>query len=152
MDRDGAEGNGKAISFLIATLKGISQVVFIENWLTGLFILAAITITSVELGVIAFLSAAIGTFVGQVGGGNPASVKQGLYGFNPMLTGIALVLFLESPMSWGIALFGAVITAAFTASMLDASAAARHADCNVSICHYNMAIAVSFEGSWRRST
>ena len=63
MDRDGAEGNGKAISFLLATLKGISQVVFIENWLTGLFILAAITVTSVKLGVIAILSAAIGTFV-----------------------------------------------------------------------------------------
>ena len=118
MVRDGAEGNVKAISFLLATLKGISQVVFIENWLTGLFILAAITITSVKLGVIALLSSAIGTLIGQVGGGDPASVKQGLYGFNPMLTGVALLLFLEGPMSWGIALFGAVIAAAFTASML----------------------------------
>ena len=118
MDRDGAEGNGKAISFLLATLKGISQVVFIENWLTGLFILAAITVTSVKLGVIAILSAAIGTLFGQMGGGDPASVRQGVYGYNPMLTGMALLLFLDGPMSWGIALFGAVIAAAFTASML----------------------------------
>lgn len=118
MHSDGADGNGKVISFLLATMKGISQVLFIENWITGLFILAAISITSVELGAIAFLSAAIGTLFGQMGGGDPASVRQGLYGYNPTLTGMALLLFLEDPASWGIALFGALIAAAFTASML----------------------------------
>ena len=99
-------------------MKGISQVVLIENWVTGLFILAAITITSFQLGLIAFLSVAIGTLVGRVGGGDPVSVSQGLYGYNPMLTGMAVHLFLEGPASWGIALFGALITAAFTASVL----------------------------------
>lgn len=101
MHNDGAQDKGKVLSFLLATMKGISQVLFIENWLTGLFILAAITITSVELGAIALLSAAIGTLIGQMGGGDPDSVKQGLYGYNPMLTGVALLLFLEGPASWG---------------------------------------------------
>lgn len=118
MKNEGTIESGKRFPFLLATMKGISQVILIENWLTGLLILTAITITSLELGVIAFLSAAIGTLTGRLGGGNRESVEKGLYGYNPMLTGMALLLFLEGPASWGIALFGAVIAAAFTASMM----------------------------------
>lgn len=112
------EGSVKRFPFLLATMKGISQVLLIENWVTGLLILTAITITSLQLGLMAFLSAAIGTLFGRLGGGNPSSVERGLYGYNPMLTGMALFLFLEGPTSWGIALFGAVISAAFTASLM----------------------------------
>ncbi|WP_252989988.1 urea transporter [Sporosarcina newyorkensis] len=119
MKNVGTIGSGKGFPFLLVTMKGISQVILIENWVTGLFILTAITITSLELGVIAFLSAAIGTLTGMLGGGNRESVEKGLYGYNPMLTGMALLLFLEGPASWGIALFGAVIAAAFTGSMMN---------------------------------
>ncbi|MFC5602635.1 urea transporter [Sporosarcina koreensis] len=114
----GTEVSGKRFPFLLATMKGISQVLLIENWVTGLLILTAISITSIQLGLMAFLSAAIGTLIGRFGGGNPSSVERGLYGYNPMLTGMALYLFLEGPLSWGIALFGAVISAAFTASVM----------------------------------
>ncbi|MDN4608431.1 urea transporter [Sporosarcina highlanderae] len=112
------KGTRKRFPFLLATMRGISQVFLIGNWVTGLLILAAITITSFKLGLMAFLSAAIGTLFGRLGGGHPVSVERGLYGYNPMLTGMALFLFLEGPVSWGIALFGAAVSAAFTASVM----------------------------------
>ncbi|MCM3711875.1 urea transporter [Sporosarcina luteola] len=118
MGSGGTEGSGKRFPFLMATMKGISMVLLIENWVTGLLILTAISITSLQLGLIAFLSAAIGTLFGRVGGGNPLSVERGLYGYNPMLTGMALILYLEGPASWLVAIFGAVIAAAFTASVM----------------------------------
>lgn len=118
MESSGTEGRGKRFPFLLATMKGISQVILIENWVTGLLILTAIMITSLQLGLMAFLSAVVGTLFGRLGGGNPASVERGLYGYNPVLTGMALYLFLEGPVSWGIALFGAVISAAITASVM----------------------------------
>ncbi|MFS0691151.1 urea transporter [Sporosarcina sp. 179-K 8C2 HS] len=118
MQSGGIEERENRFPFLLATMKGISQVLLIENWITGLLILSAITVTSFKLGLIAFLSAAIGTLFGQVGGGNPSSVERGLFGYNPTLTGMALFLYLEGPANWGIALFGAVIAAAFTASVM----------------------------------
>ena len=61
---------GTYSSFLSASLKGISQVIFIENVVSGLIILLAITISSYKLGIIALLSAFIGTssekFTGQM--------------------------------------------------------------------------------------
>ncbi|WHT49156.1 urea transporter [Sporosarcina thermotolerans] len=102
MESGGKKGVGKRFPLLLATMKGISQVILIENWVTGLFILTAIMITSLQLGLMAFLSAAVGTLFGRLGGGNPAIVERGLYGYNSMLTGMALFLFLEGPVSWGL--------------------------------------------------
>ncbi|GHI00039.1 urea transporter [Neobacillus kokaensis] len=110
--------DGKVASFLSASLKGISQVILIENVITGLLILIAIMISSVYLGVIAFLSAVIGTLVGKFGGANEESINQGLLGYNSVLTGMALALFINGSYTWIIALAGAAVAAIFTAAMM----------------------------------
>ncbi|MBB4823453.1 urea transporter [Sporosarcina luteola] len=112
-------GGNRLLSFFIVSLKGVSQVILIENAVTGFFILAAILTTSIELGIIAFISSIIGTLVGQFGGADPKYVHQGLFGYNSVLTGLAVTLFLTGPFSWAIALFGAMIAAIFTAAMMN---------------------------------
>lgn len=105
-------------SFFIASLKGISQVVLIENTITGILILVAITTSSLQLGVITLLSAFVGTLIGILGGADGKIISQGLFGYNSVLTGIALTLFLTGPYQWVIALVGAAIAAVLTAAMM----------------------------------
>jgi urea transporter len=104
--------------FIISSLRGISQVILIENALSGFIILVAITISSYSLGSIAFLSAIIGTIIGKIGKADSDSVSQGLYGYNSVLTGMALFLFLSGDHRWIIALVGATIAAIFSAAMM----------------------------------
>ncbi|MEH7383710.1 urea transporter [Bacillus sp. JJ1533] len=109
---------GRLFSFLTSALKGISQVMLIENALSGIIILIAITIFSYSLGIIAFLSALIANIMGRIGGVEEQTINQGLLGYNSVLTGIALTLFLTGPYHWIFALVGAAVTAVFTASMI----------------------------------
>jgi len=109
---------GTFISLISASLKGISQVILIENAITGLLILLAITISSYYLGIIALLSAIIGTLVGKFGGADEQNITQGLLGYNSVLTGMALALFLNGPYMWIVALIGAAVAAVFTATMM----------------------------------
>ena len=113
-----SEKKGKLVAFLLASLKGFSQIVFIENALTGFIILVAVTSTSLLLGTIALLSAFIGTAIGKIGGADEKSVNQGLHGFNPVLTGIALTLWLDGPHGWIIALIAAALTAILAAALM----------------------------------
>lgn len=105
-------------SVFLAALKGISQVIFIENAISGFIILMAITIASYELGIIALLSSLFGTLIGKIGGASEQSVNSGLYGYNSVLAGIALTLFLTGSSRWMIALVGAIITAVFAAMIV----------------------------------
>ncbi|WP_253271152.1 urea transporter [Sporosarcina sp. D27] len=109
---------GKLISFLIESLKGISQIIFIENTITGFLILLAITVTSLHLGIIALLSAMIGTLVAKIGGADKKMVSQGLMGYNSVLTGLALDSFLSGHNVWIVALIGAAVAAVLTAMMM----------------------------------
>ena len=109
---------GAFFPLISASLKGISQVILIENAITGLLILIAITISSYYLGIIALLSAIIGTLVGKWGGADENSINQGLFGYNSVLTGMALALFLSGPYMWIVALVGSAVAAIFTATMM----------------------------------
>lgn len=105
------------VNFLKASLRGISQVVLIENAITGFIFLIAILFFSYSLAIIAFLSAIIGTLTARVGGGDEDAINQGLFGFNSVLTGMALALFLSGPHQWIIALIGAAIAGILTAAL-----------------------------------
>ena len=109
---------GAFFPFISASLKGISQVMLIENTITGLLMLIAITISSYYLGIIALLSAMIGTLVGKLGGADENSINQGLFGYSSVLTGMALALFLSGPYMWIVALVGAAVTAICTAAIM----------------------------------
>ena len=110
--------DGNFMTFITTSLKGISQVILIENAITGLLILIAITIESYYLGIIALLSSIIGTLIGKFGGVAEQTINQGLLGYNSVLTGMALASFLSGPYMWIIALVGSAVAAIFTATML----------------------------------
>ena len=110
--------NGDIFFISSASLKGISQVILIENVISGVMILLAITISSYVLGIITLLSAIIGTFIGKIGGADKKSVSQGLFGYNSVLTGIALTVYLNGPYQWIIALIGAAVAAILTAALM----------------------------------
>ena len=131
-------------SVILASLKGISQVVFIENAISGLIILIAITISSYKLGIIALLSSIIGTLIGKIGGAPENSINAGLYGYNSVLTGMAITLFLTGTSKWIIALIGATITAIFAATMVHYFEKCGPSDSYFSFYHTDMVYTFSF--------
>ncbi|MDR9799550.1 urea transporter [Bacillus paralicheniformis] len=109
---------GVFFRLITASLKGISQVILIENVMTGFLILIAITIFSYYLGIIALLSAIIGTLAGKLGAADEKIINEGLLGYNSVLTGMALASFLTGPYMWLVALIGSALAAIFTAAMM----------------------------------
>lgn len=105
-------------SLIKASLKGISQVILTANTISGFIILIAIMISSYSLGIIALISAIIGTIIAKLGGANEETINQGLFGYNSVLTGMALCLFLDGPNMWMVALAGAAVAAILTATLM----------------------------------
>lgn len=75
---------------VIYWLKGISQVFLINSWVTGIFFLAALAVSSWRAALWAALGSAIALFISIVFQASGASIEGGLYGFSAVLTAIAL--------------------------------------------------------------
>lgn len=71
-------------------LKGIAQIFLINSWVTGIFFLAGLAVSSWRAAVWAGVSSAVALFVAIVWGAPGHDVANGLYGFSAVLTGIAL--------------------------------------------------------------
>lgn len=71
-------------------LKGVAQVFLIDYWVTGLFFLAGLAVSSLRAAVWGALSAAVALFIAIIFQAPGTSVASGLYGFSAVLTGIAL--------------------------------------------------------------
>ena len=71
-------------------LKGISQVFLINSWVTGVFFLAALAVSSIRAAVWAAIASALSLFIVIAWKGPGADISNGLYGFSAVLTGIAL--------------------------------------------------------------
>ncbi|TJX12932.1 urea transporter [Tissierella creatinini] len=99
-------------------LKNISQVILLENTISGLIILVAITIANYQLGIVALLSSIVGTLVALLAGGDRSLIEKGLFGYNSVLTGLALYLFLADNMRMIIAILGAAFVVIFSAAMM----------------------------------
>lgn len=76
-------------------LRGVGQVFFQNNALTGLIFLAGIFYNSSVLGLGAILGNIISTYSARLFGYNKEDIENGLYGFNGTLTGIAILFFFE---------------------------------------------------------
>ncbi|WP_391204613.1 urea transporter [Psychrobacillus sp. L4] len=109
----------KFIQLMSASVKGISQVVFIENIISGLLILTGIFLYSIPLGFITIGSAITGTLVAIISGADKKIWVTGFFGFNSVLTGLAIYLFLEGPHKWITALVCAGVTAIVTAALMN---------------------------------
>jgi urea transporter len=97
-------------------LRGIGQVMFQDNPLTGLLFFVAIGWGSYAAGA---PQVAIGGLVGVVAATltaqwlkvDPAALGSGLYGYNAYLVGLALPTFLQpTPMLWGYVVLGAAVS------------------------------------------
>lgn len=93
-------------------LKGVGQVMFQGHWVAGLIFLVAIFVNSRISCLFALVGSIIGLSIGRLLGADPGLIGEGLYGFNTVLTGIALggIFFVLNWKSVVYAVLGMVIT------------------------------------------
>lgn len=92
-------------------MKNIAQVLLLENVWTGLFVTIALFIGDWKVGLVAIIASAIALLLAQYTNYSQAEIDSGLAGFNPVLTGVALTLFLvPSWYSYIIILVAIIIT------------------------------------------
>lgn len=85
--------NHPRLAFFDWTLRGIGQVVFQNNPLSGLVILLAILYNSWIYAFILLVGVVVGTGVAWLLKAERGLIENGLYGFNSALVGLALVAF-----------------------------------------------------------
>ncbi|QXJ22319.1 urea transporter [Actinomadura graeca] len=105
--------------FWHGAFNGIGQVFFQDTWYVGLIFLAGLAVSSRLVAATALVSSVIGLLVGWWLGVPAADLGAGLYGYNSVLTGIALTgTFLALSRAGVIyAVIGAATAAALTAGI-----------------------------------
>ncbi|CAF1587390.1 unnamed protein product [Adineta ricciae] len=85
--------------FFDSVFRGISQVMFANNPLSGIIITVGLFIGNWELALYGLLGTTVSTFTAHVLGFNYSAIRSGLYGYNGCLTamGIAYFNFPHSP-------------------------------------------------------
>ncbi|MDO8339277.1 MAG: urea transporter [Candidatus Burarchaeum sp.] len=101
--------NAKA--FALSLLKGVGQVMFQGNAITGLFFLLGIFYNSWLIGLGAILGVCSGTVAAHLLKFKEKDIENGLYGFNGVLVGIAIVYFFGlNAVTAGAVVVGAVLS------------------------------------------
>ncbi len=83
------------MKFTETILRGIGQVMFQNNWLSGLLFLIGIFYHSLAMGLAAVAGTVISTLSAGILKYSRDDIQNGLYGFNGTLTGIAVLVFFE---------------------------------------------------------
>lgn len=97
--------------FIQTILRGIGQVMFQNNIYSGILFLIGIFYNSWLLGLAALIGTIISTLTAQILRYPKEDIRNGLYGFNGALTGIAVLLFFEINLRIILVLmFGAVLS------------------------------------------
>lgn len=73
-----------------AITKGVAEVMFADSIIVGILFLVGIAITSMRGAVMAFMGAVVGVVIPILLGADAGLIKMGLYGFNPVLTMMAV--------------------------------------------------------------
>ena len=100
--------------WLKAFFHSFSQVVILENVLSGILIIAGIFVYDIRFGILSVIAAAIGNIVAKVVVNDDAAITSGLYGFSPVLIGIAGGLFFTGTASFVVAILGSMIAVPLT--------------------------------------
>ena len=82
-------------NLLLILGRGIGQVMFQNNALSGLLMLIGIFLNSWQMGMLAVCGNIISTLTAYFSGYKRNDIKNGLYGFNGTLVGIAVSVFLQ---------------------------------------------------------
>lgn len=81
--------------------RGVGQVMFQNNALSGLLMWIGIFLNSWQLSLLALGGNIVSTFTARMAGCREADIQNGLYGFNGTLVGLAVGVFLQgSPLAW----------------------------------------------------
>ncbi|MEQ6034363.1 urea transporter [Staphylococcus saccharolyticus] len=100
-------------------LKNISQVLLINNKWTGLFVLIGLFIANWKIGLSALIASLVSYVLAPYMNYSIEEINNGLAGFRPVLTAIALILFLDN--NWS----GIIVTIIATVLTLPVGAAIR---------------------------
>jgi len=84
-----------AVGVVDTLLRGVGQVMFQNNPLTGLLFVVGIFVNSLKFGGAALLGVAASTLAAHLLGADRTLMRNGLFGFNGVLVGIGLAFFLE---------------------------------------------------------
>lgn len=106
-------------SLVIYWLKGIAQVFLINSWVTGIFFLVALFISNRWAALWAAVGSALSLAVVLLYQGAGSDIANGLYGFSPVLTAIALGCTFYKP-NWRSAIWaltGIIVTVFIQAGM-----------------------------------
>jgi len=109
-------GASNVLRFIDINLRGVGQVMFQDNPLSGALFVAAIAWGSFAAGVpqVLFgglLAVIAATLTAQWLRVEPASLRAGLYGFNGVLVGLALATFIApGPLLWIYVVLGAAVS------------------------------------------
>lgn len=97
--------------FIQSIIRGIGQVMFQNNIYSGILFLVGVFFNSWLLGLAALIGTIISTGTAQILGYSKDDIQNGLYGFNGILTGIAVFCFFEVDLVSILALlFGSVLS------------------------------------------
>ncbi|MEU8796526.1 urea transporter [Spirillospora sp. NPDC048819] len=107
--------------FWQGVFNGIGQVFFQDEWYVGLIFLIGLAVASRLVAAAAFASSLLGLLIGWWFGAQAADLGAGLYGYNAVLTGIALTgtFIVLSPVGVVYAAIGAATAAGLTAGLTD---------------------------------
>lgn len=98
---------------LLVVGRGIGQVMFQENALTGLLFVVGVALCVPLLAAALVAGAVIGTVVSWLAGFDRSEVLAGIHGFNPALVGIATLFFFEPGLASLVLLVVGSIVATF---------------------------------------
>lgn len=77
-------------SLVVYWLKGIAQVFLVNSWVTGIFFLVGLAVCNRWAAVWGAVGSALSLFVALIFKADAANISAGLFGFSPVLTGIAI--------------------------------------------------------------
>src|SRR5262245_46989529 len=104
------------LRFVDVNLRGVGQVMFQNNPLSGALFLAAIAWGSYEAGVLhvtlaGLIAVVVSTLTAHWLHVDEASLRSGLYGYNGILVGLALATFLApGALLWAYVVLGAAVS------------------------------------------
>lgn len=119
--------NGLHASFgdlVIYWLKGVSQVFLVNDWITGIIFLVALAVSSRWAAIWGAVGSAVALGVSIAFGTDPNNVANGLMGFSPVLTGIAVgCTFYKVNIHSALWALAAIVATVFVQAAMDAALA-----------------------------
>ena len=92
--------------------RGVGQVMFQNNALSGLLMLAGILLNSWQMALLAIAGNVVSTLTACLSGYSREDIRNGLYGFNGTLVGIAIGVFMPvSVASFSLLVAGSCLSA-----------------------------------------